>query len=74
MVRVDINETVVNMINRGQIHIEESGLNTLVKAAVNSKNLVTAVKPEEAEIFIIAVPTSITDDKKGGFKLCHKCC
>lgn len=64
VVGVDVEETVVNIINRGQIHIEEPGLNTLVKAAVNSGNLVAATAPVEADIFIIAVPTPITNDKK----------
>jgi UDP-N-acetyl-D-mannosaminuronic acid dehydrogenase len=52
------------MINKGQIHIEEPGLNTLVKASVNSGNLVANVEPEESDVFIIAVPTPIDQKKK----------
>ena len=37
VVGVDVNPAVVSVINKGQIHIEEPGLNTLVKAAVNSE-------------------------------------
>ncbi len=61
---VDIDETIVNRINRGQIHIEEPGLNLMVKAAVNSGNLLARTHPEPADVFIIAVPTPITPDKR----------
>ncbi|ACB86089.1 nucleotide sugar dehydrogenase [Natranaerobius thermophilus] len=60
---VDVNHRVVNMINQGEIHIEEPGLNTMVNASVKSGNLVASNKPEEADAFIIAVPTPINGDK-----------
>lgn len=63
VIGVDVNESVVSIINKGQIHIEEPGLNTLVKAAVNSGNLVAKSEPEEADVFIIAVPTPINGNK-----------
>ncbi len=64
VIGVDKDERVVNMINRGLIHIEEPGLNTLVRAAVNSGQLVAKHSPEAADAFIIAVPTPLTEDKK----------
>ena len=54
---VDISEDVVTTINRGEIHIIEPDLDLLVKSAVNSGNLRAATCPENADIFIIAVPT-----------------
>ena len=63
VIGIDVNESVVNIINKGQIHIEEPGLNTLVQAAANSGNLVAKIEPEEADVYIIAVPTPINEDK-----------
>lgn len=57
VVGIDVNESIINTINKGQIHIEEPGLKTVVKAAVNSGNLKASLTPEEADAFIIAVPT-----------------
>jgi len=54
---VDVVESTVDIINRGEIHIVEPELDTFVKAAVNSGNLKAALKPAKADVFIIAVPT-----------------
>jgi len=54
---VDIVESTVNTINRGEIHIVEPELDMFVKAAVRSEKLKAFTKPVEADIFIIAVPT-----------------
>ena len=64
VIGVDTNESVVSLLNSGKIHIEEPGLKTLVQAALNSKNLKVSSKPEEADVFIIAVPTPFKADKK----------
>lgn len=56
---VDVNENVLNLVNNGESHIEEPGLNTLVRAAVLSKNLSASTKPSEADAFIICVPTPL---------------
>jgi UDP-N-acetyl-D-mannosaminuronic acid dehydrogenase len=61
---VDISQPVVDIINKGGIHIEEPGLKTLVQAAVNSGNLKAYTQPQPADVYIIAVPTPITEDKK----------
>ncbi len=61
---VDINETVVRTINKGNIHIEEPGLKTIVQAAINSGKLKASLKPEEADVFIIATPTPFKENKK----------
>ena len=61
---VDVNEQTVNMINRGQVHIYEPDLDVMVKAAVQSGKLKAFCKPQEADVFIIAVPTPFTDEYK----------
>ena len=54
---VDVVQSTVDIINRGEIHIVEPELDTFVKAAVNSGKLKADLKPCEADVFIIAVPT-----------------
>lgn len=54
---VDIREDVVNIINAGEIHIQEPELDVFVKSAVQSGNLNASLEVEAANIFIIAVPT-----------------
>lgn len=54
---VDINESTVSTINSGKIHIVEPDLDILVRSAVNSGNLKASLTPEEADTFILAVPT-----------------
>ncbi|HEY9687728.1 MAG TPA: nucleotide sugar dehydrogenase [Coleofasciculaceae cyanobacterium] len=61
---VDISPQVVEIINQGGIHIEEPGLKTLVQAAVNSGNLKAFNQPQPADVYIIAVPTPITEEKQ----------
>ncbi|WP_294957594.1 UDP-N-acetyl-D-mannosamine dehydrogenase, partial [Sulfurovum sp.] len=54
---VDINQHAVDTINRGKIHIEEPGLEELVKSAVDAKRLSAYTTPQKADAFIMAVPT-----------------
>jgi len=54
---VDINQLTVNTINEGKIHIEEPGLEELVKEVVEAGMLKAYTEPQEADAFIIAVPT-----------------
>lgn len=61
---VDVNPQVVETVNRGGIHIQEPGLHTLVQAAVKSGYLRATSEVGPADVFIIAVPTPITDDKR----------
>ena len=57
VVGVDISEDVVATINSGNIHIVEPDLDILVRSAVNSGRLKASLMPEEANTFILAVPT-----------------
>ncbi|MBS3953344.1 MAG: UDP-N-acetyl-D-mannosamine dehydrogenase [Methylomicrobium sp.] len=59
---VDTSEHVVDTINQGKIHIVEPDLDILVKSAVQSGNLKAGLKPVEADIFILAVPTPFKDN------------
>lgn len=54
---VDVVQSTVDTINQGKIHIVEPDLDTFVRSAVNSGNLIADTKPKESDIFIIAVPT-----------------
>lgn len=58
---VDVVQSVVNTINQGKIHIVEPELEELVKKSVESGNLKADVKPDFADVFIIAVPTPFRD-------------
>lgn len=63
IVGVDVNEEVVNQLNKGEVTIEEPYLGELVKQVVSENKLRASVKPEIADVFIIAVPTPIKEDK-----------
>lgn len=54
---VDIVQSTVDTINEGKIHIVEPELDTFVRSAVNSGNLIASILPAEADCFILAVPT-----------------
>ena len=62
VVGVDTNEEIVNLITMGKVHINEPKLDILVKAAVNKGYLKAKKSPEEANIFVICVPTPFTDN------------
>ena len=64
VVGVDSNQSIVETLNRGNIHIQEPGLHTLVQAAVRSGRLEVKSIIESADVFIIAVPTPINKNKK----------
>ena len=60
---VDINHKNIEIINRGDIHIVEPGLDQLVRKAVNNKKLFAHLEPTKADVFIIAVPTPFHQDQ-----------
>lgn len=61
---VDTNPNVVHTINEGEVHIFEPDLDIMVKAAVQSGKLHASVEPEEADVFIVAVPTPFQENYK----------
>ncbi|KIL76510.1 nucleotide sugar dehydrogenase [Pseudobacillus badius] len=62
VVGVDVNKQVVERLNKGEIIIEEVGLPEVVKEVVESGKLRASMEPEEADAFIISVPTPIHED------------
>lgn len=59
----DINKRVVESLNKGEIIIEEPGLKELVKEVVRDGYLRGINSFEKSDVFIIAVPTPIKEDK-----------
>ncbi|MEQ8575356.1 MAG: UDP-N-acetyl-D-mannosamine dehydrogenase, partial [Fulvivirga sp.] len=59
---VDINENIVKTVNNGEIHIVEPALDGLVRHDVERGYLKAAIKPAEADVFLIAVPTPFKGD------------
>ncbi|MBN1182943.1 MAG: UDP-N-acetyl-D-mannosamine dehydrogenase [Bacteroidales bacterium] len=59
---VDISEKVVNTINQGKIHIVEPELDGLVKNVIETGYLKAAMRPEQADVFLIAVPTPFKEN------------
>lgn len=62
VIGVDVNQSAVDTINQGQIHIIEPDLDMVVHAAVTEGYLRATTKPEAADAFLIAVPTPFKDD------------
>ncbi len=68
VIGVDVDQRVVDVLRNGEIHIHEPGLRTLVEAAFRSDNLKISDTPEDADAFVIAVPTPILDDKRANMR------
>lgn len=64
---VDVHPGIIDTLNRGEIHIHEPGLRDAVSKAVQSGNFRAALKPTEADAFIIAVPTPFQENKVGEY-------
>ncbi|KAB7707433.1 nucleotide sugar dehydrogenase [Bacillus aerolatus] len=62
VVGVDVNKQVVERLNKGEVTIEEVGLPEVVKQVVASGKLRASLEPEEADVFLISVPTPIHED------------
>jgi UDP-N-acetyl-D-mannosaminuronic acid dehydrogenase len=54
---VDINQSVVDTINQGKIHIVEPDLDAIVSKAVSKGFFKASTKPRSAEVYLIVVPT-----------------
>jgi UDP-N-acetyl-D-mannosaminuronic acid dehydrogenase len=60
---VDVNQTTVDIINSGCIHIVEPGLDKLVEKVIKSGHLIASSTPDESDAYIIAVPTPFTNNE-----------
>lgn len=63
VIGIDTDPNVVETVNRGDIHIIEPLLLSIVESAVASGRLKAAPKPEPCDAFLIAVPTPVTAEK-----------
>lgn len=57
VVGVDINEEIIDNLNKGIIHIEEPGIADIIKKSVKNNTYKASLTPEKADAFIITVPT-----------------
>jgi UDP-N-acetyl-D-mannosaminuronic acid dehydrogenase len=64
---VDINPHVLETLRNGKLHIHEPGLRAVLEAAFQSGNLVVSSQPEEADAFLIAIPTPFYQDAQGEY-------
>ncbi|MCM3744119.1 nucleotide sugar dehydrogenase [Sporosarcina luteola] len=60
---VDINESVVESIRNKKLHIEENGLQERLDEAIDSNMFTVSTTPIKADVFILAVPSPIKEDK-----------
>jgi UDP-N-acetyl-D-mannosaminuronic acid dehydrogenase len=68
VVGVDINPKIIEALKKGEIIIHEPGLRDAVAQAIQSGNLSGSVVPEEADAFLIAVPTPFKEHEYGDFE------
>ncbi len=68
---VDINQNVVDTINKGEIHIVEPSLDTSVANAVSKGFLKAATTPVEANTYLIVVPTPFKDKNEPDISFVH---
>jgi len=59
---VDINPTVVDTINKGDIHIVEPELKGYVRSAVERGLLTASLKPTRSDVYVIVVPTPFKEN------------
>jgi UDP-N-acetyl-D-mannosaminuronic acid dehydrogenase len=65
---IDVNQSVVDTINSGKIHIVEPALDGLVKHVVENGLLKANITPDYADVFLIAVPTPFKGDHEPDLK------
>ena len=68
VVGVDRNPHVIETLHKGEIHIHEPGLRSVVETALSSGKLTLSFQPETADAFLIAVPTPFHPDQQGEYE------
>lgn len=71
---VDVNPKAITAINNGTIHIEEVGLEKLVKQAVEKDKLKASNVAVPADCYIVAVPTPINSDNTANLQYVKEAC
>ena len=74
VIGVDVNEKVVDTINKGEIHIIEPELDALVHSAVQNGNLRATTQPEKSDVFMLAVPTPFKANYKPDLSYIESAC
>lgn len=62
VVGIDINEEVVDTINRGKAHFFEPDLNAHVEEAIKNGSFRATTQPEKGDIYLIVVPTPFKEN------------
>jgi len=57
VVGLDVNQSAVDTINAGGVHLVEPDLDIVVRSVVTTGNLRATTKAETSDAFLIAVPT-----------------
>ncbi|MEC1177735.1 nucleotide sugar dehydrogenase [Metasolibacillus meyeri] len=69
---VDLNPEAVKSIQEKKLHIEEDGLQERLNNAVDRGVLTASTTPQEADVFIIAVPSPINPDNTANLEYVRK--
>lgn len=62
VVGVDVNQSVVDKTNSGNLHIVEEGLEALLQEVIASGNFKAYTRPQEADAYFMVVPTPFKGD------------
>lgn len=58
---VDVQESLISRLRNGEVHVRgEEGLVDIARATLNSGALRVSTKPEQADAFVVCVPTPLT--------------
>lgn len=71
---IDTNQQVIDTLRNGGLHIHEPGLRSLVQSALASGRLHLCETPQEADAFIIAVPTPFDEYKHADLRAVISAC
>lgn len=63
VIGVDVSESTVSAVNRGEVPFVEPDLSVHVAGAVSQKHLSASLTTPRADAYIVAVPTPFNDDK-----------
>jgi UDP-N-acetyl-D-mannosaminuronic acid dehydrogenase len=64
VIGIDTNNSIVETVNKGLAPFPEPNLQELLREAIKSKTLIAKTEVEEADVFIIAVPTPLDKEIK----------
>jgi len=64
VIGIDVNDYIVNLLNSGEVHIDEEGLRKLFQKVISNKAIKVSKNVEEADVFIIAVSTPLNKENK----------